>query len=153
MNYEEKLKSAGYSFAANTAPNVRPFESAVKTGQLIFVSGHAARVNGELIHKGIVGAGVSVEQAQEAAKAALMNCLKAVKDVAGDLDEIVRIVNIKGYVASTPDFTDQPKVMNAVSELVNEVFGEAGRHSRVAIGTASLPGGTSVEVELVVEVK
>ncbi|MGE4352553.1 MAG: RidA family protein [Oscillospiraceae bacterium] len=153
MNYEEKLKREGYSFTTNSAPNARPFESAVRTGQLIFVSGHAARVNGELIHKGIVGAGVTVSQAQEAATAALLNCLKAVKDVTGDLDEIVRIVNIKGYVASTPDFTGQPQVMNAVSELVNEVFGDAGRHSRVAIGTSSLPGGSSVEVELVVEVK
>ncbi|MBE7721368.1 MAG: RidA family protein [Lacrimispora celerecrescens] len=153
MNYEEKLNSAGFSLTGKGAPNVRPFESAVRTGQLVFVSGHAARVDGELIHKGIAGADVNVRQAQEAARAAFVNCLKAVKDLTGDLDEIIRIVNIKGYVASTPEFKDQPLVMNSVSDLVNQVFGEAGKHSRAAIGAASLPGGTSVEVELIVEVK
>lgn len=153
MNYEEKLKNAGFTLAGKKALNAHPFESAVRTGQLVFVSGHAARVDGELIHKGIVGGEVSLEQAQEAAKAAFINCLKAVKDLTGDLDEIVRIVNIKGYVASTPEFKDQPLVINSVSDLVNQVFEEAGKHSRVAVGAASLPGGTSVEVELIVEVK
>lgn len=153
MNYEDKLKHAGFTLAGKRAPNVRPFESSVRTGQLVYVSGHAARVDGELIHKGIVGADVNLEQAQEAAKAAFINCLKAVKDLTGDLDEIVKIVNIKGYVASTPEFKDQPLVMNSVSDLVNQVFGEAGKHSRVAVGAASLPEGTSVEVEIIVEVK
>ncbi len=153
MNYEEKLKDEGFSLAEKGAPNVRPFESAVRTGYLVFVSGHAARVDGELIHKGTVGADISVQQAQEAAEAAFINCLKAVKDLMGSLDEITRIVNIKGYVASTPEFQSQPLVMNSVSALVNRVFGEAGKHSRVAVGAASLPGGTSVEVELIVEVR
>ena len=153
MNYEEKLKKAGFTLSVNTVPNIRPFESAVQAGNLVFVSGHAARVNGELIHKGIVGGNVTVQQAQEASRAALINCLKAVKELIGDLDKIVRVVNIKGYVASTPEFTEQPQVMNAVSDLVNQVFGEAGKHSRVAVGASSLPGGTSVEVELIVEVK
>lgn len=153
MNYEEKLKNAGFTLAGKKALNARPFESSVRTGQLVYVSGHAARVDGELIHRGIVGANVNLEQAQEAAKAAFINCLKAVKDLTGDLDEIVKIVNIKGYVASTPEFKDQPLVMNSVSDLVNQVFGEAGKHSRVAVGAASLPGGTSVEVEIIVEVK
>ena len=117
-----------------------------RSGNLIFVSGHAGRLNGELINKGIVGDNVSIEQAQETAKAAFVNCLRAVKEQVGDLDEITRIVNIKGYV-STPEFTDIPKVMDAVTELANKVFGEAGKHS--CSSECPLPGGTSVEVEIV----
>lgn len=152
MNYENKLLLEGYSLENSGRANKRPFESAVRSGNLIFVSGHAGRLNGELINKGIVGANVSVEQAQETAKAAFVNCLRAVKEQVGDLDKITKIVNIKGYVASTPEFTDHPKVMDAVTEFANKIFGEAGKHSRVALGMSSLPGGTSVEVEIVVEV-
>lgn len=153
MDFEQNLAQAGFSLEASGKPNIRPFESAVRTGNLVFVSGHAARAKGELIHTGIVGSNITTEQAQEAAIAAFINCLRAVKELTGDLNEVVRIVNIKGYVASTPEYIDQPKVLNAVSELVNKVFGEAGKHSRAALGVASLPGGTSVEVEIVVEVK
>lgn len=153
MNYEQNLAQLGFTLDTTGKPNIRPFESAVRTGNLVFVSGHAARVNGELIHRGIVGKNITTEQAQEAAIAAYINCLRAVKKLTGDLNEVVRIVNIKGYVASTPEYIDQPIVMNAVSELVNKGFREVGKHSRTAIGVASLPGGTSVEVEIVVEVK
>lgn len=153
MMYEKKLELEGYTLNNNGKKNIRPFESAVRSGNLIFVSGHASRINGELINKGIVGDNVTLPMAQEAAKACFVNCLRAVKEVVGDLDQIVRIVNIKGYVASTPEFIDQPAVMNAVTDMCNRVFGDAGKHSRIAVGVASLPGGTSVEVEIIVEVK
>ena len=153
MKFEEQLEKMGYSLEGKGKANIRPFESGVRTGNLIFVSGHAARVDGELIHKGIVGDNVTLEEAQEAAVAAFINCLKAVKEEMGDLDSLVRIVNIKGYIASHPQFTDQPKVMDAVSKLVNSVFGDAGKHSRIAVGASSLPGGTSVEIEMIAEVK
>lgn len=151
INYEAKLEKLGYKLPA---PNVnqRPFEDGVKSGQLIFVSGNAAKVDGVLKYRGIVGDTVSLEEAQEAAKIAFVNCLAAIRNMLGSLDYIKRIVNIKGYVASTPDFIQQPEVMNEVSALAVEVFGEAGKHSRVSLGAASLPGGTPVEVEIVVEV-
>ena len=120
---------------------------------LIFVSGNAARVDGELKYKGIVGKNVTLEEAQDAAKICFVNCLAAVKKIEGSLETISRIVNVKGYVASTPEFTKQPQVMDAVSQMIYEVFGDAGKHSRVAVGAASLPGNTPVEVEMVVEVK
>jgi enamine deaminase RidA (YjgF/YER057c/UK114 family) len=150
MNYEEKLAKEGYKLP--TEVNKRIFEAGVKTGNLIFVSGNAAKVDGVLKYKGIVGDTISIEQAQDAANIAFVNCLATVRNMMGSLDCIKRIVNIKGYVASTSDFTEQPIVMNAVSALAVEVFGEAGKHSRVTLGTTSLPEGTPVEVEIVVEV-
>ncbi|MFP3390562.1 RidA family protein [Brevibacillus sp. SIMBA_040] len=152
MNYEEKLEKAGYKLPDRLKQNERPFEGGIRTGNLIFVSGNAAKVDGVLKYKGIVGDNISLEQAQDAAKIAFVNCLATVRNMMGSLDSIKKIVNIKGYVASTADFINQPEVMNAVSFLANEVFGEAGKHSRAALGTASLPGGTPVEVEIVVEV-
>lgn len=150
MNYEKSLELKGYQLP-KTKRN-RPFEEAVITDNLIFVSGHAAKVNGELIYKGVVGDTVSLEEAKECAKVAFINCLGALKNTIGSLEDIKRIVNVKGYVASTPDFVDQPKVINEISILINEVFSEKGRHSRASIGVASLPEGTPVEVEIIVEI-
>lgn len=152
MSFEERLEKEGFDLGTQVK-NTRVFEGGVKTGQLIFVSGNAAKVDGVLKYKGIVGDNITIEQAQEAAKIAFINCLKTVRNMTGSLDNIKQIVNIKGYVASTPQFIDQPTVMDAVSILANDVFGEAGKHSRVALGASSLPGGTPVEVEIVVEVK
>nr|WP_106779462.1 RidA family protein [Lysinibacillus timonensis] len=151
MHYEEKLRLRGYELPLQL--NKRIFEAGVKTGNLIFVSGNAAKVNGVLKYQGIVGEAISVEQAQDAAIICFINCLAAVKQMQGSLDSIKRIVNIKGYVASTSDFIKQPEVMDAVSLLVNDIFGEVGKHSRVAMGASSLPGGTPVEIEIVVEVE
>lgn len=151
MSYEDKLESMGYKLP--TQVTERLFEDGVKTGNLIFVSGNAAKIDGVLKYKGIVGDTISIEQAQDAAKISFVNCLAAVRNMTGSLNSIKKIINIKGYVASTADFFGQPEVMDAVSALVNEVFGEAGRHSRVSLGTASLPGGTPVEIEIVVEVE
>lgn len=153
MTYESELKNRGYAIPERKQGNPRLFEDGVKTGDLIFVSGNAAKVDGILKYKGIVGDTVSLEQAQEAAKIAFLNCLATVHNMTGNLQEIKRIVNIKGFVASTADYIEHPEVMNAVSSLVNDVFGEAGKHSRVTVGVTSLPGGTPVEVEMIVEVQ
>jgi enamine deaminase RidA (YjgF/YER057c/UK114 family) len=150
VKVEEKLKELGYPLPHRT--NERIFEAGIRTGNLIFVSGNAAKVDGVLKYKGIVGNSVSVEQAQESAIIAFVNCLNSVNQIAGGLENVKKIVNIKGYVASTPDFVDQPLVMDAVSRMALEVFGDAGKHSRVAMGASSLPGGTPVEVEMVIEV-
>ena len=153
MGYEEKLENEGYKLPVQVKRNKRLFEGGVRTGNLIFVSGNAAKVDGILKYQGIVGDTITIEEAQDAAKIAFVNCLATVRNMMGSLNSIKQIVNIKGYVASTVDFIEQPEVMDAVSALVNEVFGEAGKHSRVSLGTASLPGGTPVEVEIVVELK
>ncbi len=153
MSYEAQLENMGYPVPELPVVSARPFEPGIKTGNLIFVSGNAARVGGELKYTGIVGKDVTLQEAQDAARICFVNCLAAVKKLEGSLDAITRIVNIKGYVASSPDFTSQPKVMDEVSKLAWEVFGEAGKHSRVALGAASLPGNTPVEVEMVVEVR
>lgn len=151
MTYEENLEGKGYKLPSQS--NKRIFEAGVRTGNLIFVSGNAAKVEGVLKYKGIVGDTVTLEQAQDAAKIAFVNCLATVRNMMGSLDRMKRIVNIKGYVASTPEFTDQPKVLDEVSALAIEIFGEVGKHSRVSLGTSSLPEGTPVEVEIVVEVE
>lgn len=151
MNYEEKLGILGYKLSAPA--NKRVFEDGIRAGNFIFVSGNAAKVDGVLKYKGIVGQTVSIEEAQEAAKIAFVNCLATVKNMTGSLNSIKQIVNVKGYVASTSDFIEQPEVMNEVSALALEVFGEVGKHSRVSLGASSLPGGTPVEVEIVVEVE
>ena len=153
MNYEEKLSNAGYPLPAPDAKNTKPFEPAVQAGNLVFVSGNAARVGGALKYTGIAGDTITLEQAQDAAIICFVNCLKSIRDMFGSLDAIERIVNIKGFVASAPSFTKQPEVMNPVTELANAVFGTAGRHSRIAVGASSLPGGTPVELEIIVQVK
>lgn len=150
MNYEKTLEEKGYQLSE--IKRNRPFEGAIITGNLVFVSGHAAKIDGKLIHKGIVGKNVSIEEAKECAKIAFINCLNELKNTIGSLENIQKIVNVKGYVASTPDFTDQPKVINEVSVLINDVFREKGKHSRISMGVASLPEGTPVEIEIIVEI-
>lgn len=152
MNFETELENKGYKLPEPGQGNQRLFEAGIKTGNLIYVSGNAAKVNGELKYKGIVGDTVTLEQAQDAARIAFINCLATVRNMTGDLRHVKKFVNIKGFVASTPEYIEHPEVMDAVSALVNEVFGEVGRHSRATVGVASLPGGTPVEVEMIVEV-
>ncbi|GAB3057068.1 RidA family protein [Salinicoccus sesuvii] len=151
MRFEERLANRGLQLPEYKSKKV--FEPAVVTGNLVFVSGHAAKVDGSLVYNGIVGDSISLVEAQDAATICFLNCLSALKSKIGELDKISQFVNVKGYVASTPAFTDHPKVMNGVSELINEVFGETGKHSRISFGASSLPEGTPVEVEIVVEIK
>jgi enamine deaminase RidA (YjgF/YER057c/UK114 family) len=107
---------------------------------------------GELVTTGKVGGAVTPEQAQECARQCVLNALAAVRAEVGDLSAVKRVVKVVAFVASTPDFTGQPGVANGASELLGEVFGEAGRHARSAVGVAVLPLDAPVEVELVVEV-
>jgi enamine deaminase RidA (YjgF/YER057c/UK114 family) len=110
-------------------------------------------VNGELISKGLLGKEVEVEEASNAARICTLNALAAIKGVIGDLDRIKQIVRVVGYVASVPTFTQQPAVVNGASELLLEVFGEAGKHARSAVGMAVLPLNASVEIELTIEIE
>ena len=129
------------------APPVAAYIPAVRTGYLVYTSGQVAR---ELTGK--VGAEVSEADAKDAARGCALNALAAVDALVG-LDAVVRVVKVVGFVASAPGFTGQPGVINGASELLNEVFGEAGAHARSAVGVAELPLGVPVEVEMIVEVR
>lgn len=125
---------------------------AVRVGGLVYTSGQLPTVNGQLRATGKVGAEVSIEDATAAARTAALNGLAAVAALVGGLDQIKRIVRVVIFVASAPDFTAQPKVGNGASELIGEVFGEAGIHARSAVGVAVLPLDSPVEIELVAEI-
>jgi enamine deaminase RidA (YjgF/YER057c/UK114 family) len=146
-----RLAELGIELPAVAAP-LAAYVPAVRAGDLVFTAGQLPLSDGELLATGIVGAGVDVETAQACARQCALNALAAVADVVGDLSRVARIAKVVGYVASTPDFTGQPAVVNGASDLLGQVFGDAGVHARSAVGVSSLPLGAPVEVELVVEV-
>lgn len=126
---------------------------AVRTGNQLFISGQVPMWNGELRHVGKLGSDYGIEQGREAARTCALNIIAQAKlALDGDLDRIVRVVKLVGFVNSTGDFNDQPKVINGASELFGEVFGDAGKHARSAVSAASLPFGVAVEVEAILEV-
>ena len=133
------------------APPVAAYVPAVQTGNHVYVSGQLPMADGKLLATGKVGAEVTAEQAKELARACALNALAAVDALVG-LDNVVKVVKVVGFVASAPGFTGQPAVINGASELFGEVFGEAGRHARSAVGVAELPLDAPVEVEVIVEV-
>lgn len=124
----------------------------VRTGPYVYVSGQVPVVRGRLPATGKVGAEVDTEQAKDLARTCALNALAAVKAEVGDLSAVRRVVKVLGFVASAPDFTDQPQVINGASELLIDLFGDAGRHARSAVGMAALPRDAPVEVEMIVEV-
>ena len=124
---------------------------ALQSGSLVYTSGQLPLVGGKLRRTGKVGAEVSAEDAYDDARQCAINALAAIDDLVG-LDKVVRVVKVVGFVASDPSFTGQPKVINGASELLGQVFGDAGAHARSAVGVAVLPIDTPVEVEVVVEV-
>ena len=148
---EERLAELGLTLPTDTPP-LAAYVPAVRSGNLVFTSGQLPRIDGELTHTGKVGAGVTPEAAKEAAQACALNAIAAVKAEIGDLGTVRRVVKVVGFVASTPDFTGQPGVVNGASELLGKVFGDAGVHARSAVGVAALPLDVPVEVEMIVEV-
>jgi enamine deaminase RidA (YjgF/YER057c/UK114 family) len=138
-----------------TLPEVVPplasYQPAVRSGVYVYTSGQLPMVDGKLPVTGKVGAEVTPEQAAELARTCALNALAAVKSVTGDLDRIARVVKVVGFVASAPDFTGQPSVVNGASELLGQVLGEKGVHARSAVGVAVLPLDAPVEVEIQVE--
>jgi len=149
---EAKLTSLGITLPAPAAP-VANYVGFVRSGNLLFVSGQVCfDAQGKLIAKGKLGAGVSVEQGAAAARGCGINLLAQVKAAIGDLDKVVRVVRLGGFVNSAPDFLDGPKVLNGASDLMVAVFGDKGRHARTTVGVASLPADASVEVEGTFEV-
>jgi enamine deaminase RidA (YjgF/YER057c/UK114 family) len=151
MKIEEKLAQMGLSLPTPAAP-AGNYIGAVQVGNLLFVSGHGPRRQGESYITGKVGRDLTIEQAYEAAKIVMLNCLASVKREIGDLDRVKRIVKLLGMVNCTEDFTEQPKVINGASDLLVALYGEAGRHARSAVGMQQLPMSIPVEIEMVIEV-
>ena len=149
---EQKLTSLGITLQEAPAP-VANYVGVVRSGNLLFVSGQVCfDPEGKLIAKGKLGAGVSIEQGQAAARGCAINLIAQVKAAVGDLDKVVRVVRLGGFINSAPDFLDGPKVLNGASDLMVAVFGDKGRHARTTVGVASLPADASVEVEGLFEV-
>jgi enamine deaminase RidA (YjgF/YER057c/UK114 family) len=147
---EDRLAALGLTLPAVATP-LAAYVPAVKSGGFVYTSGQLPFVDGKLRATGKVGADVSAEDAAALARICALNALAAAASVAGGLSGIRRIVKVTGFVASAPDFTAQAQVINGASELLIEVFGEAGRHARSAVGMAVLPRDTPVEVELIAE--
>jgi len=149
---EERIKELGFELPAVPKP-VAAYVPTVRTGNLIFTAGQIPFVKGELQYKGRIGENLTIEQGYEAARTCCLNALAAIKGEIDNLDLIERIIKLTVFVNSANGFTDQAKVANGASELLVQIFGEAGRHSRSAVGCNVLPLGASVEVEMIVKVK
>lgn len=152
MSYEAKLKEMGLELPEAPKP-VAAYVPAVKINGFVYTSGQIPFVNGELKYKGKVGGGVSEADGYEAAKVCALNCLSVVKAQIGSLDKIERVVKVVGFVNSAAGFNMQPKVVNGASELIGQIFGDAGQHARSAVGVNELPLDSAVEVEMIVKVK
>lgn len=152
MSVEKRLEELGLSLPASPAP-IANYLRYVQSGNLLFLAGHGPTRDGKPVYVGQVPTDVSVEQAYEAARVTALNLLASAKEALGDLDRIVKIVKVLGMVNSAPGFGEQPKVINGFSDLMVELFGEAGRHARSAVGMAGLPNSIPVEIEMIVEVR
>ena len=150
---DRRMRELGITLPPAVAPvaNYVPFR---RSGSLLFIAGQVPLEGGEAKFTGILGAGVTVETGQRAARLCALNVLaQASAALDGDLDRIVQCLRLGVFVAATPDFTQHPQVANGASDLMVEVLGDAGRHARAAVGTASLPRGVPVEVDAIFEVR
>jgi enamine deaminase RidA (YjgF/YER057c/UK114 family) len=148
---EEKLEALGLTLPEPTPP-LAAYVPAVRSGNLVYLSGQGPMREGKLAYTGKVGADVDVEQAKDAARLACLSGLAALKAEVGDLAKVKRVVKLTVFVNSAPGFDQQPAVANGASELLQEVFGDMGKHARSAVGTSELPFGIAVEVEFIFEV-
>ncbi|HCQ71126.1 MAG: hypothetical protein CL570_05095 [Alphaproteobacteria bacterium] len=152
MNIEEKVKECGYELPA-AAKAVASYVPYVISGSHVYIAGQIPFINGQAMNQGILGKDFDIAQGQEAAKACALNILAQVNQaVDGDWSRVKRCVKLGAFVAATPEFTDHPVVVNAASELLVEVMGEAGRHARSAVGVPSLPLNCAVEIDAIFEI-
>ncbi len=147
---EEKLKSLGITLPNPPTP-AGSYIPVIRTGNLLFISGQIPMENGKVIFTGKVSDD-NLETAQKSAKMCAINILAQIKREVGDLDKVSKIVRLSGFVNSVSEFTQQPKVINPASDLFFEIFGEKGKHSRIAVGVASLPLGSMTEIDAIIEV-
>ncbi len=152
MSIEEKLNELGISLPPPPTP-VGTYVAAVTCQKLVFISGQIPMFNGKVQFSGKVGREVDLEQAQEAARLCLVNALSALQAQVGSLDSIRRIVRLEIFVNSAKSFTDQSQVANGASNLLSEIFGDAGQHARLTVGVSQLPLGAAVELALIAEIK
>ena len=150
MGFHARLRELGYELPGVAKP-LASYVPAVRVGDQVWTSGQLPLVEGALPVSGKVGAEVTTEQAQEQARIAALNALAAIDAEVG-LDNVSRVVKIVGFVASDPAYADQPVVINGASDFIGEVFGDAGKHARSAVGVAALPKNAPVEIELIVEI-
>lgn len=150
MSWSQRLTELGIELPEVAAP-VAAYVPAVRSGSQVFTSGQLPFVDGKLAVTGKVGGEVSPEEAKRHARTCVLNALAAVHALVG-IDSVARVVKVVGFVASAEGFTGQPAVVNGASEVLGEIFGDAGAHARSAVGVAELPLGSPVEVELIVEV-
>lgn len=151
MTIDERLKEHGVTLPQPAAPAAN-YVSVVRSGNLLFTAGQLPFVNGKLERTGLLGRDLDVAAGRDAAKMCAVNILAQAKAALGDLEKIVRVVKLTCFVASTPDFTDQPAVANGASDFLVAILGDKGRHARSAVGMAALPLNAPVEVEAVIEV-
>ena len=152
MKTEQRLKELGIELA-KPAPPIANFVSAVRTGNLLYLAGNGPGRPGQPLPSGKVGRDFTIEQGYEHARATGLNLIAVMKAELGDLDRVRRIVKVLGMVNATPEFGNQPEVINGCSDLFVEVFGDRGKHARSAVGLGSLPRGIPVEIEVIVEVE
>lgn len=149
---EARLKQLRIELPEPRSP-VANFVPCTRVGNAVFVSGQITAWNGDYLHIGKVGREISLEEARDAARVCALNVISQLKNFLGDLDKVQKFAMVQGFVNAVPEFEDHPKVINGASDLLIEVFGEAGRHSRFAIGVGSLPFNVAVEIAAVVEVR
>jgi len=151
MGAEQKLNELGLTLPQPSKP-VANYLPAVKTGNLLFVSGHGPYNDGSTKISGKVGRELTIEEGYQAARNVTLNCLASIKDTIGDLDKVKRIVKLLGMVNCTDDFKDQPKVINGCSDLLVAIFEDVGKHARSAVGMQALPNQIPVEIEMILEI-
>ena len=151
MSAEDRLKALGLKLPEAPAP-LGSYVPIIIAGNLVFLSGMLPLVGGKLLRQGKVGDTITLDDAREDAIAATINALSVLRAETGSLDKVKRCIKITGYIASAPDFTEQPKVLNAASDLIHEIWGEAGRHARAAVGVTVLPMNSPVEIDFIFEV-
>ena len=152
MNVEERLRELGIVLPKANPP-AAVYCPGVQIGQLVFTAGQTSKIDGKLQYIGKLGPEFSVEEGQAAARLCILSCLAILKDIAGSLDRVERIVKLTGFVNAVPSFTQHSQVIDGVSQLLYDIFGSSGSHARSAVGCTSLPGNACCEIEMVAAVK
>jgi len=152
MSFENRIKELGLKIPKPPKP-MGAYVPYVKAGKFVYIAGEKATVEDKLVYKGKLGKDLSLEEGYESARIACLNCLGSLKAAVGDLNKIEQIVKVVGYVNSADGFNQQPKVINGASELLLSIFGEKGKHARVAVGVNELPSDSPVEVEMIAKLK